>query len=162
MTSATVPTTALFIHSNLSPMTRATRHSMSSRPASEKPEQRQVQNTLENRTPNSSKLLGALPPDSKGVGGYIHIDIYIYIYMYSGRHDTDRLYWMIIMFCKIRSCRGVLSRAPQWHAHTFSKRRADTRLLNVEGAGVFLWRILKWKGVFCSTKVGGGGICEMD
>ena len=39
--------------------------------ASEKPEQRQVQNTLENRTPNSSKLLGALPPDSKGVGGYI-------------------------------------------------------------------------------------------
>ena len=38
--------------------------------ASEKPEQRQVQNTLENRTPNSSKLLGALPPDSKGVGGF--------------------------------------------------------------------------------------------
>ena len=34
--------------------------------ASEKPEQRQVQNTLENRTPNSSKLLGALPPWQQG------------------------------------------------------------------------------------------------
>ena len=52
--------------------------------ASEKPEQRQVQNTLENRTPNSSKLLGALPPDSKGVGGYnIHREAVKYCILFN-------------------------------------------------------------------------------
>ena len=68
MTSATVPTTALHPLESL-PDDSGNKTFNVLQTASEKPEQQQVQNTLENRTPNNSKLLGALPPDSKGVGG---------------------------------------------------------------------------------------------